>query len=147
MNTEISARVTLWTNRAIMVILGVLAVTLPWVLEFTDSLRPMGEASRRAILIAFYCCLGLVAYALYSIDKLMGNILGGRVFVTENVVRLRWLRWCCAGVSVICLPASFFYPPLFLMVLIMAFLALVVSVLKSVMAAAVELREENDLTV
>jgi len=33
------------------------------------------------------------------------------------------------------------------MVVIMAFLALVVSLVKNVMAAAVELREENDLTV
>ena len=33
------------------------------------------------------------------------------------------------------------------MVVIMAFLALVVSVVKNVMAAAVQIREENDLTI
>jgi hypothetical protein len=33
------------------------------------------------------------------------------------------------------------------MVVIMGFLALVVSLVKNIMAAAVELREENDLTI
>ena len=45
------------------------------------------------------------------------------------------------------MPAAFFYPPLVFMTVIMAFLALAVSVVKNVMAAAVEIREENDLTV
>ena len=39
------------------------------------------------------------------------------------------------------------YPPLIFLAVIMAFLAMAVSVVKNVMAAAVELREENDLTV
>lgn len=38
-------------------------------------------------------------------------------------------------------------PALIFMTMIMAFLALAVSVVKNVMAAAVEIREENDLTV
>jgi hypothetical protein len=33
------------------------------------------------------------------------------------------------------------------MVVIMAFLALVISMVKNIMAAAVEMREENDLTI
>ena len=79
--------------------------------------------------------------------KYRRNILSRQVFVEENAALLRRIRVCCAGISLICLPASFFYPPLFFLVLIMAFLSLMVSVVKSVMAAAVELREENDLTV
>ena len=86
-------------------------------------------------------------YALRCIDRLVVNILAGEVFVRDNVSRIRRIRWCCAWVSLVCLPASFFYPPLCFLAVIMAFLALVVSVVKNVMAAAVEIREENDLTV
>ena len=52
-----------------------------------------------------------------------------------------------AGVSLVCLPAAVFYLPLIFLAVIMAFLALVISVVKNVMAAAVELREENELTI
>jgi hypothetical protein len=69
------------------------------------------------------------------------------VFVGQNVCYIRRIRWCCAGVSGLCIIPACYYPPLWLMVLIMAFLALVVSLVKNIMAAAVELREENDLTI
>lgn len=94
-----------------------------------------------------YCCVPAVLYALSCMERLVRNILKEDVFVTQNVRFLRRIRWCCAAVSGICLPAAFFYPPLIFMTTIMAFLALAVSVVKNVMAAAVEIREENDLTV
>ena len=80
-------------------------------------------------------------------DRLVSNILHQAVFVTENVRFLRRIRWCCAAVSLVCLIAGLFYQPLLFLAVIMAFLALTVSVVKNVMAAAVEIREENDLTV
>ena len=61
--------------------------------------------------------------------------------------RIRRIRWCCAWVGLVCLAAGILYPPLLFLAVIMAFLALVVSVVKNVMAAAVELREEHDLTI
>ena len=39
------------------------------------------------------------------------------------------------------------YPPLVFLAVIMAFLALVVSVVGNVLSAAVSIREENDLTI
>jgi hypothetical protein len=80
-------------------------------------------------------------------EKLLQSILSQSVFTAENVKRIRRIRWCCAGVSLICLPAAFIYLPLFFLVIIMGFLSLVVHVVAQVMAAAVALREENDLTI
>ena len=92
-------------------------------------------------------CVPVALFALWTMDRLVGNVLKKQVFVTENVSLIRRIRWCCAGVSGLCIVPAWFYPPLWLMVVIMAFLALVVSLVKNIMAAAVELREENDLTV
>ena len=80
-------------------------------------------------------------------EKLLQSILAQSVFTPENVTRIRRIRWCCAGVSLICLPATLLYLPLLFMVVIMGFLGLVVSVVANVMAAAVESREENDMTI
>ena len=147
MTSQLSAKCTLWVNRVISAALFVLVFTMPSLLGWYGDIRPLDEKGTTAISAAFYCCVPVVFYALWCIDRLVGNILAGEVFVTHNVRFIRRIRWCCAGVSLICLPASFFYPPLIFLAVIMAFLALVVSVVKNVMAAAVEIPEENDLTV
>ena len=147
MTTKLSAKFTLWINRLLAAAVGILLFAMPGLLEWYQGMRPLGLHGAAAISFGFYLCVPPVLYALWCIDRLLHNILLEQVFVEENVRRLRRIRWCCAGVSLICVPAACFYQPLIFMVVIMAFLALMVSVVKNVMAAAVELQEENDLTV
>lgn len=147
MKSKFSALVTLWCNRLLLAVLLVLLLAMPLLICWYRDLRGLAPNIAEAILIAFYCCAPVVSYALWCIDRLTSNILKESVFVESNVRFIRRIRWCCAIVSLICLPASFFYLPLIFMVIIMAFLALAVSVVKNVIAAAVELREENDLTI
>jgi hypothetical protein len=147
MSARTSAKFTLWINRIIALTVIGLLPAMPALLRWYETLRPLGQHSAKAIAFGFYLCAPVVLYALWCIDRLVTNILAEQVFITENVRRLRRIRWCCAGVSGICVPAAVFYQPLIFMVVIMAFLALVVSVVKNVMAAAVQIREENDLTI
>ena len=77
----------------------------------------------------------------------MVSVLDSLVFTHKNVSYIRRIRWCCAIVSLICFPGAYIYPPLIFLAVIMGFLALVVSVAKNIRAAAVEIREENDLTI
>ena len=147
MNSQLSAKFTLWCSRALFILICLLIFAMPGLLRWYQNLRPLGRYGAAAIMIGFYCCVPAVLYALSCMERLVRNILKEDVFVAQNVRFLRRIRWCCAAVSGICLPAAFFYPPLIFMTTIMAFLALAVSVVKNVMAAAVEIREENDLTV
>ena len=89
----------------------------------------------------------LIGLAMFHMDRLLRNILRADLFSWENVSHIRMVRWCCFGVSLVCLGAAFGFPSMFFLSLIMAFLALVITVVGQVMKAAVELREENDLTV
>lgn len=145
--TSLSTCITLWVNRLIGLIVAALLPTLPLLLSWYCSFRSLTRPEYLAILIAFYCCSFLVAIALWNMDRLLRNILALCVFTQENVRCIRRVRWCCGGVSLICLPAAFIYYPLAFMVVIMAFLCLVVSVVAQVMGAAVSIREENDLTI
>ena len=147
MDSTVSARVTLWVNRLLALAVAVLVFCMPGLMRWYASVRPLGPKVTDAIIVAYYLCAPVVLYALWTIEKLMGNILADRVFVEDNVRFIRRLRWCCLGVSAVCLPAALRYPPLIFLAVIMAFLSLIVSVVKSVFAAAVELREENDLTI
>lgn len=142
-----SVKLTIWLGRVLALALVILAIKLPALLDWSMSLGHIGTRSAWAIGIGYYCCVPVVALALWNLDKLLRNILDSQVFVRPNVRAISNVRWCCLGVSLICLPASVFYPPLVFLVVIMAFLTLVVGVLSCVMDAAVSIREENDLTI
>ena len=147
MTVPFSAKVTLWLNRLIMLVLMGLIFTMPGLLRWYETVRVLGSHVTRAISLAFYCCCPPVAAALGDLDRILRNILAGKVFVPRNVSCIRRIRWYCLATGLICLVAAFRYPPLIFMFVIMVFLSLVVSVLASVMHAAVALREENDLTI
>ena len=147
MNPKLSAKITLWCNRIVALAVLVLIFFFPRLLEWYQGLRPLGLHGAAAVFFGFYLCVPVVLYALWCIDRLVSNVLAEKIFIQANVRYIRRIRWCCAGVSLICLPAAFFYQPLLFMVVIMAFLALVVSVVKNVIAAAVALQEESDLTI
>ena len=142
-----TATVTLWANRTVALILGVLLVTIHKVLEWYCQYRVLTQQEQVAIIVAFYCCAVAVAVALWNMDTLLRAIREGQVFIQKNVRRIRVVQWCCGITSLICLPAACYYYPLVFVVIIMAFLALVVSVVGQVMSAAVTIREENDLTI
>ena len=146
---KISAtKATLFFNRFLAVIMVALIFGMPAFLDWYVNLRPaMRETAQQALVWGFYCCAPAVFFALWELDRLLRAILGRQVFVWRNVRSISRVRWCCLAVSLICLPAACFYTPIIFMSIIMFFLTLILSVLANVMAAAVEIREENDLTV
>jgi len=139
--------ITLWINRLIAALLTVLLFTLQPIIRWYCTFRTLTGSEQTAITVAFYCCALVVFFALYNMDRLLTAILEAKVFIRENVKRLRRVQLSCALVSLICIPASFAYMPLVFMVVIMAFLCLCISVVSCVMDTAVSLREENDLTI
>lgn len=147
MKNQLTTRLTLWINRIISGVVALVFFTLPWLLKLYGQCRELDMEAKTAIFLAYYACTGVVLTAQWNIEGLLRNLLALKVFIPENVTRIRRIRWCCAGVSLICLPASFFYLPLIFLVVIMGFLSLVVTVVVDVMKAAVTIREENDLTI
>ena len=147
MKIPVSVKITLWVNRMVGCLLLALIPAMPRLLDWYQDLRPLGLHGAAAIMIGFYCCVPVVLVALWNMDRILRSILQNQIFVRPVVRCIRRVRWCCLGVCLICLPAAVFYPPLVFMVVIMAFLALTVSVVAAVMDVAVTLREENDLTI
>ena len=142
-----AVHLTLWANRLVAAVVFVLLFTLPALLQWYSQFRFLNQTEYTAIMIAFYFCAVAVGIALWNMDSLLRAILESQVFTHENVRKLRLIRWCCFAVAVICIPAACCYYPLVFMVLVMGFLSLAVTVVVRVMAAAVALREENDLTI
>ena len=142
-----STRLTLVFNRITALLVIALIPLMPTFLQMYADLRSLNPNQILAVLIGYYCCVPVVELALWNLDHLLRNILKEKVFIQENVRRIRIIRWCCLGISLLCLPVACIYCPLLFMVIIMGFLCLVVSVVVQVMDAAVTIREENDLTI
>ena len=119
------------------------AVAMPWLVKWYIS----WQTGRTAILIAYYACLPFALTALVCLWKLMRNILAERVFHPSNSRLMAVVSWCCVGVALVTLAAFRWYPPLIFITLSMAFLFLIVRVVRNCFIAAIALKEENSLTI
>ena len=81
----------------------------------------------------------------YNADEFVDENFSGHSYVKEIILTLFANK--ATAISLICLIAGVAYPPVMFIAIIMGFLCLTVSVVASVMDAAVALREENDLTI
>lgn len=140
-------RLTLWITRLVALVIAVFLFVLPPLLNWYCTLRNISLVPKTMIAAAFYVSVIPISLALWQFDNILRNLLKGKVFLKENVRRIRIIQWCCFAVSLICLPAALFYYPLIFLVVIMGFLSLVVAVVCRVMDEAVAIREENDLTI
>jgi hypothetical protein len=113
---------------------------------YGDFYFGMPPARKVFILSGLWTCALCALIALFMIGRLLGNIGRERVFIPENVRLVRYVSWFCfiiAGVYA----ASGGYSFGILFVALMGFIGLILRVVKNVLAQAVELKDENDLTV
>lgn len=149
---------SIWTARySIVLSLAVTYITaaclaaamalLPRLLSHSYGEYSIARWLQDAALIVFYACCPAGWAAIAALLRLLHNLRAGRVFTRGNVRLLRLLSWCCVWVALAALGAMFVYPPFALFFAAAGFLAIILRVVKNVMAEATALREENDLTI
>ena len=112
--------------------------------------KPDGEAMQRLSATFAWCFYPSAVFSgviLYSLLKLLFNIKKGEVFINHNATLLRVISWCCFAISIITFIGAFFYMPFGFIALAGGFVGMMLRVLKNVIQAAVQMREENDLTI
>ena len=124
-----------------------LIFTAPPVLKWFTSLMDRRNDSYQILTVVFYACCLPAAITLVLLMKLLFNIRAGQIFVSKNVNILRYLSWCCFVVVPITAVGSFYYFSLVVIAVAAAFIGLILRVLKNIMAAATEIKAENDFTV
>lgn len=138
-----SVYLTLGLTILLLIIMVVLTFTLPAVLSSMEG----SYIGATKLLIPLYTSSLPGFIAVFSLLKLLLNILKEKVFVKENVTLLSILSYCCLFVGVV----YFFLSRGFISMLLLSFAALffglILAVIKNVFKKAVLLREENDYTV
>ena len=153
-NSKKSVKLSIVVCFILSAVLVLLAIFGPMVFKiYMTAYRgflPDGEAMRhlsQTFAWCFYTSAVFAGVILYSLLKLLFNIKGGQVFINQNATLLRVVSWCCFAISVITFIGAFFYMPFGFVALAGGFVGMMLRVLKNVMQSAVELREENDLTI
>ncbi len=95
----------------------------------------------------FYPSAVFAYITLYSLIKLLFNIKKQQIFIDINVKYLRRISWCCFAVALITLIGGVFYIPFLLVAVAAAFVGLMLRIVKNVMQNAVEINDENSLTI
>lgn len=153
-NNRKSVRLSIAVCLALAVVLAVLIFAGSWVFEIYMTayrgFKPDGEAFKmlKTVFAAcFYPSAVFAAVILYSLLKLLYNIKAEKIFVEDNVKNLKRVSWCCFVIAVITFVGAFFYMPFGFVALAGGFVGMLLRVLKNVMQSALELRQENDLTI
>lgn len=142
---------------ACFIFVGVLTSALfagPWFVKFWFTVyrgwEQGGEALKNMSTIfaaCFYPCALFAYITLYSLLRLLFNIKKQEIFTDKNVKYLRHISWCCFSVAFITLIGGILYIPFLFISIAAAFVGLMLRIVKNVMQNAVEINEENALTI
>ena len=154
LQAKTSAKLSLAVCIASAVLFVVLLFTFPvfirWLYVSYHVLAQQNSVFTRVqstVIPAFYACSPFAAASLFMLIRLLLHILHDEVFIRANVQYLRLVSWCCFAVVLVTLGFGIFYAPLLLVCCAAGIVGTLLRVVKNVMQAAVELREENDLTI
>lgn len=86
-------------------------------------------------------------FVIGALYRLLQNIRQGRVFVPKNASYLRLISWGLAAIALLLLIFSFARGMALLFAFVMAFLGLILRVLKNVFEEAIALQNEQDFTI
>ncbi|MBQ3587404.1 MAG: DUF2975 domain-containing protein [Oscillospiraceae bacterium] len=130
------------------VIMVAAAIAAPKLFSLLISLRTKYLAGTLPYFLAstYTACIPATV-ALWGLNRLLGNIEKGDVFINENVHIMRTLSWRCIVAGLICFLSASYYMPFLILAAAAGFVGLILRVVKNVFARAVEIKQENDYTI
>lgn len=138
------SRVMVWFFMALLAAVTILLpMLLRWYMAYTG--KPGAEYS--ALMYTLWACVPAALAALICLERLLRNISAGQVFIDGNTRLIRAVSWCCFAVSAVMLCFCFYNVLGLLIAVAAAFMGLILRVVKNVIAKAIEIKAENDLTI
>lgn len=124
------------------------ALSAPWLVRWLMDFSRADLAGKEAFFLAtIYSGSVPAAVLLFSLYRLLHHIELEQVFITSNVEYLRRISWSCFAGAIICFASIPYYFPWTFVAVAAAFMGLIVRVVKNVIAQAVELKDESELTI
>ncbi len=138
-----SVKITYTIINLSIVVLFALAVALPWLVTWFVQVRQKDQGLPVVVMLTCYPSLPFAAAALFSLRKLLKNILGGLVFGDQNTTCMKKIAFCCLAGAIITFIAGFYYLPFFVVSIAAAGCALIVKVIKDIFSSELQQRREE----
>lgn len=123
-------------------------LSAPWLVRWLMDFSRAGLAGKEAFFLStIYLGSIPAAVLLFCLYRLLYHIELEQVFITNNVEYLRKISWSCFAGAIICFASISYYFPWIFVAVAAAFMGLIVRVVKNVVAQAVELKNESELTI
>lgn len=107
----------------------------------------LGESYLFWFMLWCYAILAVALACCIAVTLLLLRVRKGLVFTAKSVSYIRFISWMCVLLAAVILVAQYFHAAAFIIALAMSFLGLSLRVVKNVIEAATEIKNENDLTV
>jgi len=144
-----SVALSVWCTVGMIALMALTAVTLPFGLKngFRIGNAVLYEGHGTMFLPLYYCFCVPALVALVGTYRILANIRRDVVFDASNVRLLRLISWACFAGGVVCFVGTSQSLAFLAVGLVCAFVGVIVRVIKNLIAAAVEIKAENDLTI
>ena len=144
-----SVRLSLICTKVVILLVAACAVIMPKLIgKYVDfTLAPIDAGSLHILMVILYSCCVPAMAALVCLHMLLDNIKKEKVFIFGNVKLLRAISWCCFAAAFIMAVAIKYYMGFGLMAVAIAFIGLILRVVKNVIEEAVLIKAENDYTI
>lgn len=144
---EKSAKLSLVLTDFIFLLSIIIGIFLPFLAGRYIEITGKSQALKTVLVTVSYFCLPFAFILLLALRHLLKNILRSKVFIYENVKLLRILSWCCVAVALITVISGYFYLPFYIIGTAAGFFALILRVIKNIFCTAIEIKNENELTI
>ena len=146
-----SITLSVWCATAMIVLVVLTGVALPLRLRlFAEDVslsEYLSDRTMAMVLTVYYCfCVPALA-ALVSTRRILANLRRGVVFDASNVRLLRLISWAALAGGLVCVAGAPVSLAFLAVGLVCGFVGVVMRVVKNLIAAAVDLKAENDLTI
>lgn len=138
-----SVKITYIIINLSIVVLFALAIALPWLVTWFVQVRQKDQGLPVVVMLTCYPSLPFAVVALFSLRKLLKNILAGLVFGDANLTCLKKIAVCCLAGAVITFIAGFYYLPFFVVSIAASGCALIIKAIKDTFAFELERRREE----
>lgn len=92
-------------------------------------------------------CSALGYGILFLLDRLLGNLTAGKVFIPQNARLVGRISLCCFLMAVPCVVCALLFWTLWFAALVLSFAGLILRTVANVFDQAVRMKQELDLTV
>ena len=145
-----SVTLSVWCTSVMIALMVLTGIALPFTLWnglWVGDVVIRGGRTVMMILPVYYCFCVPAFVALASTYRILANIKRGLVFDASNVRLLRLISWAALAGGAICVAGAPISLAFLAVGLVCGFVGVVMRVVKNLIAAAVDLKTENDLTI